>query len=155
MSVSDAFAFCALILSGYATFQTVRFNRRQSGLIETQKRLNDALLDKEANEKKLSRCAEMGAKIYSLGQGRLRLKVFNKGPANATNVRLDFPDGDGDELLIPSELKEKFPFEEVQKHQSIELVASIGLGSKSKYRLLITWDDSSGEDNTALVYLTV
>lgn len=46
IDLGDVFAGCALLLSIYATFTTVHFNRRQKSLIESQERLNNLLLGK-------------------------------------------------------------------------------------------------------------
>ncbi|MBW0183981.1 MAG: hypothetical protein KXJ60_08985 [Hydrogenophaga sp.] len=50
ISVGDAIAIGALLLSAYATWTTFRFNQKQNKLIESQDRLNKLLLEKEATE---------------------------------------------------------------------------------------------------------
>lgn len=155
MTVSDGLAFCALILSGYAVFQTARFNRKQIKFSQNQDRLTDALLKKESDERDKVNCADVGASFVRVGSNKLRLKVFNKGLATAKNVRLDFPNGDHGSLLVSSDFSEKFPYEELHQHQSVELLACAGLGGKSKYHIVITWDDPSGKDKSNPVYLSI
>jgi len=155
MSLSDAFSLCALILSGYAVFQTAGFNRKQIEFSENQDRLNSALFDKESSEKERNSCADVGASFVRVGTNKLRLKIFNKGVATAKNVRLDFPNGDQGDFLIASDFSEKFPYEELQQHQYVELLASAALSAKSKYHLIIVWDDLSGSDRRNSVYLSI
>ncbi|MCX9710960.1 hypothetical protein IG591_12520, partial [Vibrio cholerae] len=47
IDAGDVIAGLAFLLSGYATWQTVSFNKRQKSLVESQEKLNTILLEKE------------------------------------------------------------------------------------------------------------
>ena len=153
VSVSDIIAVIALGLSGYATWKTLRFNERQKSLIESQERLNTLLLDKEENEVISAQRAYLGANFVKLGNNNYRLKIFNKGKATARNVRIEFPDGN--DVLIASDVERKFPMEALDQHQSVELIAAVHMGSKSKQHIKLLWDDDYGDDHSKSVYPTL
>jgi hypothetical protein len=128
ISVGDAIAIGALLLSAYATWTTFRFNQKQNKLIESQDRLNKLLLEKEATE------------------------ILNIKKA-ARNVSLSFPDGN--DCLVQSDIDSKFPLETLDTLQSVELIASISLGSKSKHSIKLTWSDDFSDHNEKVVYPTI
>lgn len=47
IDAENGIALIALLLSGYATWTTTKFNERQKSLIESQEKLNAVLLEKE------------------------------------------------------------------------------------------------------------
>ncbi len=47
VDAGDVVALLALLLSGYATWQTVSFNKKQKSLFESQEDLNRRLIEKE------------------------------------------------------------------------------------------------------------
>mgnify|MGYP001551015995 CR=1 FL=1 len=83
---SDILAGLALALSAYATWKTVSFNNKQKALMDTQARLNKRLLEREDQESKEERQADLGATFIKLGSTKYRLKIWNKGKAPARDV---------------------------------------------------------------------
>lgn len=152
-SLSDIFAGVALLLSAFATWKTVKFNERQKSLIESQDQLNRRLLEKEDAEATGAQKADLGASFLKLGSSKYRFKVFNKGKATARNVRIAFPDGD--DPFIQSDVDEKFPHEALEQHQSVELIAAVHMGTKSKHHVILTWDDEAGTDHSKSIYPTL
>ncbi|MXZ48208.1 MAG: hypothetical protein F4Z13_02990 [Candidatus Dadabacteria bacterium] len=150
---SDIIAVFALLLSSYATWQTLRFNKKQESLVETQEKLNKLLLRKEEVEALSDRQADLGASFIKLGKYEYRLKIWNKGNASARNVRLEFPEGNN--VLIKSEIDEKLPLESLEKYQSVELLAAVDFQTKSKHIIRLVWDDDTKEQNEKLVYPTL
>ena len=53
IDAGDVIAGLAFLLSGYATWQTVSFNKRQKSLVESQEKLNKLLLEKENEAQKI------------------------------------------------------------------------------------------------------
>jgi len=153
LSIGDGIALAALLLSGYATWKTFKFNERQNDLIESQDRLNKLLVDKERGEALNSKRADLGATFIKLGSNKYRLKIWNKGKATARNVSLEFPEGN--ECLMQSDIDSKFPLEILDTHQSVELIAAVGMETKSKHPMRLIWNDESGERNEKLVYPTL
>jgi hypothetical protein len=150
ISVGDAIAIGALLLSAYATWTTFRFNQKQNKLIESQDRLNKLLLEKEATEILNIKKADLGATFIKIGSNNRRL---NKGKSAARNVSLSFPDGN--DCLVQSDIDSKFPLETLDTLQSVELIASISLGSKSKHSIKLTWSDDFSDHNEKVVYPTI
>lgn len=106
---SDVLASLALALSAYATWKTVSFNERQKTLIDSQERLNRRLLEREDQESREEKQADLGATFIKLGSTMYRLKIWNKGKAAAHNVQLEFPDGN--DCVIDDDIQSKFPLE--------------------------------------------
>lgn len=150
---SDILATLALILSAYATWKTLKFNEQQKSLIESQEILNQRLLQREDTETRASKQAEMGATFIKLGSSSYRLKIWNKGKSAARNVTIEFPDGS--ECFSESDVRAKFPLEVLEPHQSVELIAAVGMNSKRKHTISLLWSDESQTHNQKTLYPTV
>ena len=157
MSVSidagDLIAGLAFLLSGYATWQTVSFNKKQKSLVESQEKLNNLLLEKESEDALKEKRADLGASFIKLGGSKYRLKVWNKGSFTAKNVRIEFPEGN--DVVIDSEITEKFPMESLERHQSVELIASVHGQTKRKHVVRLIWEDDAQLHNEKLSYPTI
>ncbi|MDD9180708.1 MULTISPECIES: hypothetical protein [Aliivibrio] len=152
MDFGDGIALVALGLSGYATWRTIQFNKRQDSLVEIQNNLNKLLLAKETEEVLEDLKADLGASIIKIGNGKYRLRIWNKGNADARNVKVDFPNDN--HIVDESELLSKFPYECLEKHGSIELIAFIHSQTPKKQTLLLRWSDGHRNSNEKLVYPT-
>lgn len=153
ISLGDIAAVIALFLSGYAIWTTSKFNKRQLSLIETQEELNKRLLAQDDSEAADAIKADVGAKYVKLGNSKYRLKVFNKGKASARNVQIEFPD---DDAPVPkSEIEDKLPMELLEQHQSVDLIASMSMGTPRKQKAILRWADDHSDSNEKTVYLTL
>lgn len=149
----DVIAGVALLFSIYATVKTLRFNNRQRALIESQEKLNNLLFEKEVVEATDEKRANLGATFIKLGSNKYRLKIWNKGKAIARDVNIEFPEGN--EVLIESEISSKFPLEVLDTHQSVELIAAVHMGTKSKHLFRLVWTDDHNERNEKITYATL
>jgi Tfp pilus assembly pilus retraction ATPase PilT len=152
-AVSTIVSVLALAISAYSMKKTNDFNRRQNDFIETNDKLNKMLLDKEQHETLTQRQADISANFLKFGRGDYRLKVFNRGKNSARNVRIVFPSGN--EILIESDLEEKFPMPALEPQQSVELIAAVCMDSPRRMDVEFVWDDQSGEDRKKLLHLTL
>ena len=153
IDVGDVIAGLAFLLSSYATWQTVSFNKKQKSLVESQEKLNNLLLAKESEDALKEKRADLGASFIKLGNSKCRLKIWNKGAATAKNVRIEFPEGN--DIVIESEVLDKFPMESLEKHQSVELVAAMTLQTKRKHVVKLIWEDDAQHHNEKLSYPTL
>lgn len=153
VTAGDIIAGLALLLSTYATLQAINFNKKQKSLAEVQEKLNNLLLEKERTQAVSDKQADLGASFVKLGKYQYRLKVYNKGNVSARNVRLKFPEGNN--VLIESEIDEKFPLECLERYQSVELIAAVDFQTKSKHTICLVWDDDVKKHNEKLVYPTL
>ena len=153
VDVGDVVGALALLLSIYATVKTILFNERQNSLIQSQERLNNLLLEKEANESSNEKRANLGASFIKLGSNKYRLKIWNKGKAVARNVSLEFPEGN--DMVLKSDLDEKFPLELLDVHQSVELITAVHMGTKPKLAVRVIWADQFSDRNEKLIYPTL
>ncbi|MDE0089112.1 MAG: hypothetical protein OXU23_25570 [Candidatus Poribacteria bacterium] len=149
----EIIACLALILSGYATWRTGRFNEKQKSLIESQKELTNLLLEKEKGDVLGDKKADLSATFVKLGSSKHRLKIWNKGNATARNVKLEFPEGN--DVLIQSEINEKFPLESLEKYQSVELIAAVHLDTRRKHVVRLIWEDDAQKYNEKIAYPTL
>ncbi|WP_432452601.1 hypothetical protein ACRRS0_16560 [Agarivorans sp. QJM3NY_29] len=153
IDAGDIIAGFALAMSAYATWRTTSFNEKQKSLIESQEKLNNLLLEKEEGEALSDKKADLGASFVKLGSSKYRLKIWNKGSATARNVRLEFPEEN--DVLIGSDIEEKFPLESLEKFQSVELIAAVHMGTKSKHVIRLVWEDDAHDHNEKLAYPTL
>ncbi|WP_223488759.1 hypothetical protein [Pseudomonas sp. A-RE-19] len=149
----DIIAGFALFFSIYATFKTIKFNNRQQKLILTQEKLNQLLLEKETTVIEVEKQAELGASFLKLGSNKYRLKIWNKGKALAQNVSIEFPEGN--EVVSEREINEKFPLQFLDVHQAVELIASVGLSTKSKHLVKLEWSDGRIQRVEKLIWITI
>ncbi|PNH81260.1 hypothetical protein [Vibrio diazotrophicus] len=153
IDAGDVIAGLAFLLSGHATWQTVSFNKKQKSLVESQEKLNNLLLEKENEDALKEKHADLGASFIKLGSSKYRLKIWNKGSATAKNVRVEFPEGN--DVVIESELADKFPMESLERHQSVELIAAVHTQTKRKHVNRLTWEDDAQTHNEKLSYPTL
>lgn len=153
IDAGDVIAGLAFLLSGYATWQTVSFNKKQKSLVESQERLNNLLLEKENEEALKEKRADLGASFIKLGSSKYILKIWNKGSATAKNVRIEFPEGN--DVVIESEVADKFPMESLERHQSVELIAAVHMQTKLKHVVRLIWEDDAELHNEKLSYPTL
>ena len=153
IDTGNLIASLALLLSTYATWQTVSFNKKQKSLVESQEKLNKLLLEKEHESVIRDKSADLGASFIKLGSSKYRLKIWNKGSSAARNVRIEFPEGN--DIINNSEVIEKFPMESLEKHQSVELIASVHMQTKRKHVIRLIWEDGAEQYNEKLCYPTL
>lgn len=111
------------------------------------------MLDKEQQESLIQRQAEISANFINAGNHDYRLVVFNRGKATATNVRIECPEGN--ELIIDSEIQQKFPMPSLESDQTVELIAAVHMMSPRKMDVRLIWNDPSGNDREKLVTVTL
>lgn len=153
IDTGDVIAGLAFLLSGYATWQTVSFNKKQKSLVESQEKLNNLLLEKESEDALKEKSADLGASFIKLGSSKYRLKIWNKGSATAKNVRIEFPEGN--DVVVDSEVSDKFPMESLERHQSVELIAAVHMQTKRKHVVRLIWEDDAQTHNEKLSYPTL
>ncbi|WP_262021740.1 hypothetical protein [Vibrio quintilis] len=149
---SEVVSTLALALSIYSMYKSNKFNEHQKEVNENQDALNKRLLAKEEGEILKSKKADIGARIIKLSQGKYKLKVFNSGANAAKNVRLEFPDGD--ELGASSSMADKFPYEILEPRDGTELWVSSCLGTRSKHKVLVKWEDDFSKSNEKIIYVS-
>jgi glycosyltransferase involved in cell wall biosynthesis len=153
IDAGDIIAGLAFLLSSYATWQTVSFNKKQKSLAESQEKLNNLLLEKENEDSLKEKRADLGASFIKLGSSKYRLKIWNKGASTARNVRIEFPEGN--DVVINSEITDKFPMESLERHQSVELIAAVHMNTKRKHVVRLIWEDDAQSHNEKLSYPTL
>jgi hypothetical protein len=153
LDAGDVISGLAFLLSGYATWQTVSFNKKQKSLAESQEKLNNLLLEKESEDSLREKRADLGASFVKLGSNKYRLKIWNKGASTARNVRIEFPEGN--DVVIDSEVTDKFPMESLERHQSVDLIAAVHMQTKRKHVVRLIWEDDAQSHNEKLSYPTL
>lgn len=146
IDAGDIVAALALIIAIYSAWTTARFNKRQTEFQETADRLNQLLVEKESAETVAQKKADLSANFYKAGKNNYRLKVFNRGKGQATNVRFEVLD-DAD-LFMDNDIARKFPAPIMEQHAVVELIAAIHMGSASRVHIRLTWDDETGEGHS-------
>jgi hypothetical protein len=150
---SDILAGLALLVSGFATFKTIDFSKKQQAVNKVQERLNHELLRKEYAELETQRKADFGAAFSRVGSSNYRLKVFNKGRGAARHVSLEFPEGN--HCFDEHDIASKFPLEVLEPQQGVDLIAIMGMDSRRKYAIRVVWSDDFSPSNDKTLYPTV
>lgn len=153
IDAGDIIAGLAFLLSSYATWQTVSFNKKQKSLVESQEKLNNLLLKKENEDSLKEKRADLGASFIKIGSSKYGLKIWNKGASTARNVRIELPEGN--DVVIDSEVTDKFPMESLERHQSVELIAAVHMQTKRKHVVRLIWEDDAQSHNEKLSYPTL
>ncbi|MFM2667452.1 hypothetical protein AAFX24_22090 [Vibrio mediterranei] len=137
--MSDWIAFGALVISAATWFMTWRFYKKQADILDRTDRLTKLHL-RQAEEKILSTYkADLSARFISLGQSKYRLRVFNKGDADARNVRLSFPNGN-DRVIID----EGHQIPCIESGANKDFLSSGAVSGQKYIDITIVWDDDSG-----------
>jgi len=97
--------------------------------------------------------ADMSARMYKHSKNSWRVKVFNKGPSGAYDVRLEFDDEN--HFLFNDYVKSKFPMKTMEKGQSVELLAGVFHGSPAKDDITILWRGAENSKKSKTVTLTI
>lgn len=153
ITFSDGAALFALAVAIWSAVQTGRFNRRQNEFSETAERLNQLLIEREAAEKSGAQKADVSANFVKISKNDYRLKVFNRGPAGARNVRLEMLTGE--ELVGKRELAQKFPFPSLERQQHVDVLVCMTLGSPRRAHMRLTWDDDAEQDRSSEIWRDV
>lgn len=152
ISVSDGAAVLALAIAIWSAVQTGRFNRRQNAFAETAERLNQLLIEREAADAAQRKGAELSANFVKIGKSDYRLKVFNRGPGSARNVRLEQLSGGH---IGARELEQKFPLPLLERQQNIDFLVRVFLGSARRAHIKLYWEDDVSSVNEKELWLDV
>ena len=152
-TLSDIIAVLALGLSAYATWRSLRFNKKEAEFLDLQGKVNSLILEKEQREADQAGQAELGASFLSIGSKKHRLKIFNKGKVAAHNVNITFLSGN--DIVPNSEIEDKFPMEHIDPGQAVELIAAVHKQTKRKHAIRLKWSDPNGEEREKDVYPTL
>jgi hypothetical protein len=88
-----------------------------------------------------------------LGNNKYRLKIWNKGKAPAQDVSIEFPESN--EIISEREVNEKFPLQFLDAHQAVELIAVIGMSTKSKHLIKLEWTDGRVQRVEKSIWVTI
>ncbi|MCS6053888.1 hypothetical protein LNO13_16640 [Klebsiella variicola subsp. variicola] len=113
------------------------------------------LLEKETKSAINEMKAELGARLVKIAKNNYRLKIFNRGRVEARNIGIHFPDNDGSEYLSMHDVEDKLPYEVLHPQHGIEILAGISLGSKTKYRIKLIWDDNYKKRNEEEFFISI
>lgn len=140
-------AALALLFSGYTFWKQYRLEKEQA---DQQRQLSDLMIAKELAEAKSAKRADISANLIKELKGS-KVKVFNRGQARATNVRLVIDESSSALKLLDREI---FPLEALEPQQGVSLIAAVYMSSPSKMPITLIWDDETGNNNEKTVYLT-
>lgn len=152
INISDIISISALFLSAYAIRKTTKFNKKQESLINSQNEINNLLKEKELKNLKLEKQADLNMNLIPLGNKSRKLRIYNKGQAPAYNIKLIILDDN--HLLVQREIESVFPLETLEPSQSVDLNASMSLGTSKKNMFKLVWQDELNSENFKTIYLT-
>jgi hypothetical protein len=146
MSWGDAFTGAGVLIALAALFFTYRVSRRQTELAQqqtdVQARLTAVEEGRRAEEVEARRRARVVPSFRRPEPKRLRFVLTNEGPAAARDVRCQLEPLDGQPLPRIHDI-EVLPVE-LRPGQSMEFIASAGLGTSMLMRAVVSWIDDAG-----------
>ncbi|GKX61639.1 hypothetical protein SOASR032_02080 [Pragia fontium] len=159
MTTSDIIAslalFVTIICQIRSELKSKKSDSEQQIMKEEQDRLRKLLLEKETKSAISEMKAELGARLVKISKNSYRLKIFNRGKVEARNIDIHFPDNDGNEYLVMSDVEDKFPYEVLHPQHGIEIIAGLSFGSKTKYRIKLIWDDEYKKKNSEDFFVSI
>lgn len=127
------------IISVVAFIGTIyAYIRRGKEIKDQEKQLNAIVIQKHEEDERLKRSADVKGNIIQTGTGKRILRIYNKGQANARNIRLDIL-GDTEGLIIlPNQI---FPYELLTPYDHCDIIFFCRANSVSTLKICLTWDD--------------
>ena len=151
-AINDSISAITALISIYSVWKINKFNKRQAGLIETTEKLNQLLLEKGKSEIEEQKKARITAYFTENGSSKI-LKIANTGNNPARNIR--FEAINSSDVFSPYELKDIFPYEELDSNQDLTVYANIHSGSPEKATIKLIWDDDHMANNEKTTTLRV
>lgn len=146
MLTSDYISIVAVIVSTISIIVTIFIYFNQKKYIKNQDELNKLLLKKEILEVEASEEAFVSANVVHLGNGQNRIRIFNKGKSRANNVNISYPEKHN--WLITNRV---LPLDFLDSGHTVDLILTMTLGSQSKIRAILSWNDKTGEKTNEVI----
>ena len=147
MGWGDAFTGAGVLIALIALLYTRSVSRRQTELAQqqtdVQARLTAIEEGRRADEVEARRHARVVPAFRRPEPNRLRFVLTNQAPAPARDVRCQLEALDGRQPPRVVGL-EALPVD-LRPGQSMEFIASAGLGMSPRIRAVVTWVDDAGE----------
>ncbi len=147
MGWGDAFTGAGVLIALIALLYTRSVSRRQTELAQqqtdVQARLTAIEEGRRADEVEARRHARVVPAFRRPEPNRLRFVLTNQAPAPARDVRCQLEALDGRQPPRVVGL-EALPVD-LRPGQSMEFIASAGLGMSTLIRAVVTWTDDAGE----------
>ncbi|WP_143595787.1 hypothetical protein [Tropicibacter naphthalenivorans] len=143
----------AILISILAWWTSYRAAKDQSKLTLRETELVRLLIAKEQRDHASSLSTEVSARLHNTGKHNWKLRVFNRGPAEAKNVRLEVLSENS--FFSESWISNKFPMPRMEAGQSVDILASVVLSSHEKEDIRILWDDSTGKNRSNTITVTI
>ncbi len=115
------------------------FFKHDKKLKDQEKRLNAIAIQKHEEEEILKRSADVKGNIIKEEKGRRVLRIYNKGQANARNIRLNILSET--EGLILFRFDEKLPYELLTPYDKFDLIFFCTEGFVPTLKIQLIWDD--------------
>ncbi len=145
MVVSDYISIGAICVSILAIIVSIILYKNQKRYTENQDKLNEILLDKERKQIELSKTASISANVIKDFKN-YKIRIFNKGASTANNVDISYPE-DHNWIIINDVL----PIEFLESGKSIDLPLAIAGSAQRKLKVILTWEDVTGEKKTEVI----
>lgn len=129
--------------------QQRKLNEQQDQLNRQQTQLNEYQLKKSQEEDLEKKQAAIEANVYKTtdrkGNSIWKMKIYNKGKANAYNVDFNSESLDADSAISLIGDPAMFPIPSLIPYGSVELSVILCCGHKPSHNIVFTWDDESGK----------
>ncbi|MDO6456517.1 hypothetical protein Q4560_06850 [Celeribacter halophilus] len=153
MTFSDWIALGALTVSGLTFWQTRTALQKQNNLSDREIELIRIQLSKSYDEHAKSKKANVSARMFKIDKTTWRVRIFNSGQAEATNVRLLLDDQN--QMVSTGMISGKFPMTKLESGQSVDINAIVHMQTPPKETLRIRWDDESGLNRENTTEITI
>lgn len=131
---------------------TYRLNQQQKKLNQQQVQLNEYQIEKSKAESLEKKQAMIEANVYRTtdgkGKSNLKMKIYNKGKAKATNIDFTSETLNTDSAITLINRSTMFPIPSLMPYGSVELSVLLCCGHEFSHKFVFTWDDESKKGRT-------
>lgn len=136
--IAEIISATSLVIAVISLIKSSGAQRLQNKVNKLELQLKQYELDRIKEEEGKS-CVE--ARVYAIGSGKYRIKVWNSG--NTTAYKINLTISKDANIIICDD--DKLPFDELESKKSFEIAIIYYPGGSSKFKITTEWDDQSGQ----------
>lgn len=142
MNISEIIGIAGFVLA-LITFIWNIFNGKKLKKLDLQLKEAELAKSKKSKEDELKADIEVN-RVETMQGKKDKLRFYNKGMNVATNIRVEFPSAEVNEIRL-SISKDYLPYPKLLPQQSFDIPYSY-YGNKPHQTIVMIWDDAFGKD---------
>lgn len=137
------------VLFIYAVYKMIAFARLKHEYNQLQAQMDRVLLREKVEQEKLDAKADLDAFFVKEEGAHPQLQIVNRNKSLATNVRIDFPEGNN--LIIQKDIESTFPLPTLNMYKPVNLSIAVYNNAPRKILVKLIWDDGFKMKNEKII----